>query len=77
MEINKEILLECICHLCKYNFSDIKNYQVCDGFILATVISENDKLEFFIGEKSVDVDFEEYQEFVRRKKLDIIKKSIL
>ena len=76
MKIDKDILLECICHLCKYQFSDIKDYQVHDEYILATVISESDKVEYFVGQKNVDIDIDEYLNYVRCKKLDIINKKL-
>lgn len=77
MEIDRDILLECICYFYKYNFSDMTDYHVRSDYILATVVSDNDMSEFYVGTKSVDIDISEYQEFVRRKKLDMIKKSIL
>jgi len=73
MEINKNILLECICYLCDYKFSNITHYQVYDKWILAEVTSYNDN---YCGKKSVDVDMSEYQEFVRCKKLDFITKKL-
>ena len=81
MEIDKDILFECICHLYDYNFSDLLDYSVRkdlgDWYILATVLSADDISEFYVGRKSVDVTIDEYQRFVRRRKLDVIKKSIL
>ena len=76
MEINKDILLECISYFYKYKFSDIKDYQIRDGFILATVISEKDKMHYYVGQKNVDIDFDEYFNFLRMKKLNHINKNI-
>ncbi len=77
MEIDKDILLECICYLYKYNFSEMTDYHIRNDYILATVVSDSDISEFYVGSRSVDIDISEYQEFVRKKKLDTIKKSIL
>ena len=75
MKIDDSVLLECIQHLCGYDFGDVMDYKTYDGFIIATMSSDPTK-DYFYGTKSVDITFDEYQEFVRRKKLNAIKKSI-
>lgn len=74
MVINKDILLECINYLCNYNFSDVTDYKLYDDFLIATVISDN-KMDYFISKKSVDITFDEYLTYIRSKKLNNIKKS--
>ena len=43
MEIDKNILLECICYFYKYEFSDLTDYKIRkdlgEEYILATVVS--------------------------------------
>jgi hypothetical protein len=76
MEINKDILLECICYFYKYEFSDVTYYQVRkdlgNWYILATVVSDSDISEFYVGTKNVDIEINEYIDFVRCKKLSQI-----
>lgn len=76
MEIDKDILLECICHLMNYDFSDITDYQIRNDYILATVVSDSEISEFYVGTRSVDVDFDEYLDYVRKRKLGIINKKL-
>lgn len=76
MEIDKNILLECICYFYKYQFSDVTDYQIRNDYILATVVSDSDISEFFVGTKSVDIDIDEYLNFTRNRKLGIINKKL-
>lgn len=76
MEIDETILLECICCFYKYQFSEITDYQIRNDYILATVVSDSDISEFFIGTKSVDIDIDEYLNFTRNRKLGIINKKL-
>jgi len=76
MEIDRDILLECICYFYNYKFSDLTDYQIRNDYILATVVSDNDMSEFYVGTKSVDIDFDEYENFVRKRKLGSINKKL-
>lgn len=76
MEIDETILLECICCFYKYQFSEITDYQIRNDYILATVVSDSDISEFFIGTRSVDIDIDEYLNFTRNRKLGIINKKL-
>jgi len=72
MEINKDILLECINYLCDYNFDVLTHYKIYDEIIISGVSKE---LDDYSGNKSVDITIDEYQEFVRSKKLNILTKK--
>lgn len=76
MEIKEDILLECICYFYKYEFSELVDYQVRKDYILATVVSSNDMSEYYVGTKSVDIDLDEYFNFVRNRKLSFINKKL-
>ena len=76
MEIDKNILLECICYFYKYQFSDITDYQIRKDYILSTVVSDDDISEFYVGTKSVSIDIDEYLSFIRNKKLGLIKEKL-
>jgi len=73
MEIDKIILLECINYLCDYNFDFVTHYKVYDDIIISTVTKE---LDNYSGNKSVDITIDEYQEFVRSEKLNLLNKKI-
>ena len=76
MEIDKDILLECICYYYKYEFSELTDYQVRNDYILATVVSDNDMSEYYIGTRSVDIDIDEYEHFIRKRKLRTLNKKL-
>ncbi len=76
MEIDKDILLDCICYFYNYEFSDITDYQVRNDYILATVVSDSDISEFYVGTRSVDIDIDEYLSFDRNRKLGLINKKL-
>lgn len=76
MEIDKNILLECICHFYKYEFSDLTDYQIRSEYILATVVSDVDISEFYVGTKTVDIDIDEYLIYTRNKKLGLLKEKL-
>lgn len=76
MEIDKDILLDCICYLYDYEFSDLTDYQVRNDYILATVVSDSDISEFYVGTRSVDIDIDEYLSFDRNRKLGLINKKL-
>ena len=73
MEIDKDILLECICYFYKYNFSDVLFYELRGNWILATVTSDKLIAGYYVDNRSVDIDIDEYNEFIRIKKLNKIK----
>ena len=75
MEIDNKILLECINYLCNYSFSDVTDYKLYDDFLIATVISDT-KMDYFVGKKSVEVTFDEYNIFLRSRKINEIKKPL-
>jgi hypothetical protein len=70
MEINEEFLLECINYLYKYNFSELIDYKIKGDIIYANVLPEEEKMGYFLGKKSVDLDIEEYINYIRIKKLN-------
>ena len=76
MEIDKNILLECICYFYKYEFSDLTDYQIRNDYILATVVSDSDMSEYYVGTRSVDIDIDEYLNFIRNRKLGLINKKL-
>lgn len=76
MKINKTILLECICHFYKYQFSNLIDYQIRNDYILSTVVSDSAISDFFIGTKSTYIDIDEYLYFIRIKKLYVINKLL-
>lgn len=73
MEIDNKILLECVNYLCDYNFDFITHYKIYEDVIITSVTKE---LDNYSGNKSVDITIDEYKEFIRNKKLNIINKKI-
>jgi hypothetical protein len=73
MEIDKIILLECINYLCDYNFDVVTHYKIYDEIIISGV---SKKLDDYSGNKSIDITIDEYNDFIRNKKLNIINKKI-
>jgi len=76
MEIDRNILLECICYFYKYEFSELTDYQIRNDYILATVVSDSDMSEYYVGTRSVDIDIDEYLNFIRNRKLGLINKKL-
>ena len=73
-EIDKFILLECIQFLYRYNFGEVKEYWINNGIIFSEVSS--DPTKDFYSTKTVDVMIDEYEDFIRNKKLLIINEKL-
>lgn len=73
-EIDESVLLECIQQLYKYNFGDIKKYWIINDIIFSEVSSDPTK-EFY-STKTVDIIIDEYEYFMRTKKLHHIKENL-
>ena len=68
MELNKDILLDCVNHVSGYKFTSIESYLFFSDSILVTVTSYKVDVDF-IGRKTVEVYINEYILFERLNKI--------
>lgn len=68
MELNKDILLDCVNFVSDYKFTSIDSYLFFSDSILVTVLSYKDDIGF-VGRKTVEVYKNEYLLFERLNKI--------